>query len=74
MTIMREKDFTGYSRDSIHEAIDNAIEKAGEHQCVEVIETRSHHDEAGYAHYQATITTFQAGYDQEKTHLMATQE
>lgn len=59
MTKITEKDFTGYSQDGIDKAIANAIEKAGDHQRFEVIETRSHHDDAGLVQYQATITAFE---------------
>ena len=58
MTSIRTRDYTGYSEAGLDEAIENALQKAGEFNRVEVIETRSSHFNEDKKHYQVTLTTF----------------
>lgn len=57
MTIIKTRDYTGYSELGLNHAIDDALQKAGEYKRIEVIETRSSHYEEDQKHYQVTITT-----------------
>lgn len=58
MTILRNRDYTGYSDTSLEHAIANALEKAGKDaNRIKVIETRSSQPD-DKRHYQATLTTF----------------
>ncbi|QBR85245.1 dodecin domain-containing protein [Legionella israelensis] len=51
-------DYTGYSETGIEEAIQNALEKAGEPARFEVIETLGAQDQMDRRHYQVTLKTF----------------
>ncbi len=51
-------DFTGYSDCGIDEAIQDALDKAGEYAHVEVVETRGSHIKGDHRQYQVTLTTF----------------
>lgn len=55
MSSLKTSDYTGYSHASIDEAVSDALEKAGHHQHVEVIETRSSKLSQDERHYQVTI-------------------
>ena len=57
MSTIKTKDFTGHSNLSIDEAIANALEKAGKHRRVKVIETRSSQHNENNSQYQVTLTT-----------------
>ncbi|OGV41160.1 MAG: hypothetical protein A3F46_09215 [Legionellales bacterium RIFCSPHIGHO2_12_FULL_42_9] len=57
MTIIKTEDYTGYSESSIDDAITDALEKAGKHRRVEVIETRSSQQGENQCQYQVTLTT-----------------
>lgn len=58
MTIVKNKDFTGYSESGLEDALAQALQKAGEYQRVEVIETRSSHTTEENKSYQVTIATY----------------
>ena len=58
MTIKKTRDYTGYSDESIDEAVQNALQKAGEHSRFEVIETRGSQLNDNKRHYQIMLTTF----------------
>ncbi|AHE65750.1 dodecin domain-containing protein [Legionella oakridgensis] len=51
-------DFTGYSNSGIYDAIQNALEKAGEHVYFEVIETCCSQGGEHDRQYQVTLATF----------------
>jgi len=51
-------DFTGTSTSGINEAIDNALEQAGDHNHFEVVETSSSLCSEKNRHYQVTLSTF----------------
>ncbi|WP_133128578.1 dodecin domain-containing protein [Legionella nagasakiensis] len=51
-------DFTGYSDSGIYEAVQNALEKAGEHAHFEVVETCCSQGGENDRQYQVTLTTF----------------
>jgi len=55
---MKTRDYTGYSDESLNEAINNALQKSEEHSHFEVIETRSSQFRDDRRHYQVTLTTF----------------
>ena len=58
MMITKTRDYTGYSDESIDKAIQNALQKAGDHTRFEVIETRGSQIGEDKRHYQITLTTF----------------
>lgn len=58
MTILQPEDFTGYSDSCIDEAVQNALEKAGEYVRVKVIETRGRQANGDNRQYQVTVTTY----------------
>lgn len=58
MMIKRIGYFTGYSSSGIQEALENALEKAGEHLHFEVVETSCCHGEERDRQYQVTLSTF----------------
>ena len=58
MTKIKAGDFTGYSDAGLDEAIQDALDKAGEYVRVEVIETRGSHLEGEQRQYQVTVATF----------------
>lgn len=51
-------EFTGYSDSGIDEAIQHALQQAGEHSHFEIIETRGSQIGDNTRHYQVTITAF----------------
>ncbi|QRN02535.1 hypothetical protein GH742_00830 [Legionella sp. MW5194] len=57
MTTVKPNDFTGYSESGLDDALAQALQKAGEYQRVEVIETRSSHTTDDKT-YQVTITAY----------------
>jgi flavin-binding protein dodecin len=52
------RDFTGYSEFGIEEAIQDALEKAGDYVRVEIIETRGSQANGDNRQYQVTLTAF----------------
>lgn len=58
MAIVKKGDYIGYSDSGIDEAIENALQQAGEHAYFEVIETRGSQIGDSKRQYQATITAF----------------
>lgn len=58
MTKTMSKDFTGYSETGIEEAIQDALNKAGNYVRVEVVETRGSQSKGDSRQYQVTLTTF----------------
>ena len=58
MTKITTRDYTGYSDSCIEEAIQDALEKAGDYVRVEVIETRGSKAKGLSRQYQVTLTTF----------------
>lgn len=57
MKTIKPGDYTGYSKSGLNEAISNALQKAGDYQRIEVIETRSSHYSENTSDYQVTLTT-----------------
>lgn len=55
---MKTRDYTGYSAESLNDAINNALQKAEDHHYFEVIETKSSQFRDERRHYQVTLTTF----------------
>lgn len=55
---MKTRDYTGYSNESLQQAIHDALKKSDEHSHFEVIETRSSQFVDERRQYQATVTTF----------------
>lgn len=52
-------DFTGYSNSSVNRAIQDAMEKAGDHHArIEVVETRGSYIKGEKRHYQVTLATY----------------
>ena len=51
-------DFTGHSTAGIDEAIQNALEKAGDYDRVEVIEAQGSRAKGDNRQYQVTLATF----------------
>ncbi len=58
MTIKKAGDYTGYSDSGIDEAIQDALEKAGDHARVEIVETRGSQTNGDQRRYQVTLATF----------------
>lgn len=58
MITKKQGDYTGTSSDGIHEAIENALEKAGEHARFEVVETTSLQGQENNRHYEVTLSTY----------------
>ncbi len=58
MTATKSGDFTGYSDAGLSEAVQNALEKAGEPARFEVVETRYSHEGEGRCQYEVTLATF----------------
>ena len=50
--------YTGYSDSDISEAIQHAVQKAGEHTHFEIIETSGSQIAGNERHYQVTIKAF----------------
>ena len=57
MTDIKDKDYTGFSELSIDDAVLDALKKAGKHERVEVIETRSSQQLKKKSEYHVTLTT-----------------
>ncbi|MDI9818958.1 MULTISPECIES: dodecin domain-containing protein [unclassified Legionella] len=55
---LKTGEYTGSSDSGINEAIQNALQKAGEHTRIEVVETRSSHVGDDKRYYQVTVSTF----------------
>ena len=51
-------DFTGYSTSGIPDAVQNALEKAGEHARFEVVETLYSKADEHSCEYQVTLAAF----------------
>lgn len=51
-------DFTGHSTSGLDEAIQNALQKAGDHQHFKVVETSCSHAGEHARQYEVTLTTF----------------
>ncbi|MBA2710680.1 MAG: hypothetical protein H0U57_08835 [Tatlockia sp.] len=58
MTTIKKGDFTGFSNSCIADALDNALQKVGEHTYFEIIETRGSFTIENKPHYQITIIAF----------------
>jgi flavin-binding protein dodecin len=58
MAKIKSADFTGYSDIGIEEAIQDALDKAGDYARVEVIETRGSQANGENREYQVTLTAF----------------
>lgn len=58
MKTIKTGEYTGYSNSGIDDAIQNALQKAGEHTHFEIIETRGSQIGENKRHYQVTITAF----------------
>lgn len=58
MTRKKVGDFTGYSNSGIDEAIQDALDKAGDYTHIEVVETRGSQVKEDTPQYQVTIATF----------------
>lgn len=58
MTRIKTGDFTGYSELGIDEAIQDALEKAGDYVRVEVVETRGSQAKGNNRQYHVTLATF----------------
>ncbi|KTD20161.1 dodecin domain-containing protein [Legionella londiniensis] len=50
--------FTGYSNSGIQEALENALEKAGDHLHFEVVETSCFQAGENDREYQVTLSTY----------------
>ncbi|MGQ3891686.1 hypothetical protein [Legionella sp. CNM-4043-24] len=55
MMKLKQNDFTGYSESSMDEAIHNALQKAGSHSHVRIIETQSSQLSDKKRFYQVTL-------------------
>ncbi|MBA4697477.1 MAG: hypothetical protein H2069_08855 [Legionella sp.] len=51
-------EYTGFSCSGITEAIQNALQKAGDHSSIEVVETLSTQVGRGKRYYQVLVSTF----------------
>lgn len=60
MTNLDARDYTGYSEDSLNEAIADALQKADDHSYFEVIETRSSRYPDNKCQYHVTLTIYGA--------------
>lgn len=58
MTKIKSGDITGYSELGIEEAMQDALDKAGDCVRVEIIETRGSQAKGDSRQYQVTLTTF----------------
>ncbi|WP_419419899.1 hypothetical protein ACNVED_00920 [Legionella sp. D16C41] len=58
MIISKTRDYTGFSEESLNEAISNALEKAENHSHFEVIEARSSQFADNKRYYYVTLATF----------------
>lgn len=59
MIIKKIGDYTGASTSGINEAVENALEKAGDHSRFEVVETTSSQCRDNNRHYQVTLSTYE---------------
>ncbi|MBA3537508.1 MAG: dodecin domain-containing protein [Tatlockia sp.] len=58
MTTLKKGEYTGFSDSCIEDALNNALQKAGEHTHFEIIETRGSLINENKPNYQITITAF----------------
>ena len=58
MKNLEAQDYTGYSEESLDEAITDALQKASKPSRFEVIETRSSRFVDDKCHYHVTLTAF----------------
>lgn len=58
MAVKKVSDYTGYSSAGIEEAIKDALDKAGDYDRVEVIETRGSQTAGDKSSYQVTLAAF----------------
>ena len=57
MNVIKSGDFIGYSNEGISEAVQNALEKAGEPARFEVVEMVYSHEGDNQRQYQVTLAT-----------------
>lgn len=57
MKTKKPGDFIGYSNSGIHDAVQNALEEAGDPTRFKIIETSCRHDEDDERHYHAMVAT-----------------
>lgn len=50
--------YIGYSQVGIEEAIENALQEAGEYTHCEILETLGIQDQQAQRHYKATVTAY----------------
>lgn len=58
MGTKKTEEFIGYSESGIAEAVDDALQKAGEHARIEVVETRGSKAKGDDQHYEVTLAAF----------------
>ena len=58
MAEIKTADFTGYSELGIEEAIQNALDKAGNYERVEIVETRGSQANGDNRQYHVTLTAY----------------
>lgn len=58
MAKIKAADFTGYSEQGIEEAIQDALDKAGDYDRVEIVETRGSQANGDNRQYHVTLTAF----------------
>lgn len=58
MTTLKKGDYTGFSDSCIEEALDNALQQAGEPNHFQIIETLGSFIIENKSQYQVTITAF----------------
>lgn len=58
MAKIKAADFTGYSELGIEEAIQDALDKAGDYDRVEIVETRGSQANGDNRQYHVTLTAF----------------
>ena len=58
MTIIKTGDFTGYSDAGIDDALQDALDKAGDYARIEIVETRGSQTKGNNRQYQVILTTF----------------
>lgn len=58
MTLIKKGDYTGYSQVGIDDALQNALEKVGEHSHFEIVETLRSFNDENKSLFQITIAAF----------------
>lgn len=58
MTLIKKGDYTGYSHLGIVDALQNALEKVGEHSRFEIVQTLRAFNDDSKLLFQITITAF----------------